>query len=82
MFFVFVRFGLVMVVGLIVTSCGSDEQQNRPPVIVGVEAQARIAFASDRDGDGDIYVMDADGSNQINLTHHPAGDRSPSWSPE
>ena len=26
-----------------------------------VDAQARIAFASDRDGNYEIYVMDADG---------------------
>ena len=47
----------------------------------------RIAFVSDRDGhvhDGwstsEIYVMDADGGNQQNLTHHRAWDDSPSWS--
>lgn len=30
----------------------------------------------------EIYVMDADGNNQRNLTNHPALDSSPSWSPE
>ena len=51
----------------------------------------RIAFISDRDGhvpEGrawftfEIYVMDADGNNQLNLTNNPHGDRSPSWSPD
>ncbi len=51
----------------------------------------RIAFMSNRDGhvrkDGvrttfEIYVMDANGGNQQNLTNHPAGDSSPSWSPD
>ena len=44
----------------------------------------RIAFASDRDGNFnvEIYVMDADGSNQQNLTNNPFADRSPSWSPD
>ena len=30
----------------------------------------RIAFNSFRDGTSDIYVMDADGDNQRNLTKH------------
>ncbi len=51
----------------------------------------RIAFISERDGHPDrnpgwftseIYVMDADGGNQINITNHPSDDRSPSWSPD
>ena len=51
----------------------------------------RIAFISDRDGHphripgwftSEIYVMDADGGNQQNLTNHPSDDRSPSWSPD
>jgi TolB protein len=40
-----------------------------------------IAFMSDRDGNFEIYVMEPDGSNQLNLTNHPASDSSPSWSP-
>ena len=54
-----------------------------------VDAQARIAFESDRDGHiinnffaSEIYVMDNDGGNQRNLTNNPADDRSPSWSPD
>ena len=41
----------------------------------------RIAFASDRDGDWEIYVMNADGSNQRRLTRSPGVDRAPAWSP-
>ena len=41
--------------------------------------QAQIAFGSDRDGNGEIYVMDADGNNQRNLTNNPAVDSGPSW---
>ncbi len=42
----------------------------------------QIAFQSDRDGDWDIYVMDADGGNVQQLTDDPAGDRYPAWSPD
>jgi dipeptidyl aminopeptidase/acylaminoacyl peptidase len=41
-----------------------------------------IAFESLRDGNSEIYVMDADGSNQINLTRQEADDHAPSWSPD
>jgi Tol biopolymer transport system component/DNA-binding winged helix-turn-helix (wHTH) protein len=40
----------------------------------------QIVFVSNRDGGkGEIYVMDADGGNQRNLTHNPGND-SPAWS--
>ena len=39
-----------------------------------------IAFASDRDGREEIYVMGSDGSNQRNLTTD--GGSLPSWSPD
>ena len=44
--------------------------------------KAQIAFTSGRDGNAEIYVMDADGKNQRRLTHHPADDSLPSWSPD
>ena len=52
------------------------------PLMVCVEAQARITFVSERDGNLEIYVMDNDGGNPRNLTKNPADDRSPSWSPD
>jgi Tol biopolymer transport system component len=42
----------------------------------------RIAFASLRDGNREIYVMDVDGLNQNNLTNDPADDFDPAWSPD
>ena len=39
----------------------------------------QLAFASNRDGDYDIYVMNADGSGQSPLTSNSAEDRWPSW---
>ena len=51
-------------------------------LIVVVDAQARIAFMSDREWNWEIYVMDADGENQQNLTNNPSADKDPSWSPD
>ena len=50
----------------------------------------QITFSSDRDGgrkfeaweNREVYVMNADGTNLINLTNHPADDRHPDWSPD
>ena len=43
----------------------------------------QIAFANDRDGHGyDLYVMDVNGSNLIQLTHGLHNDFSRSWSPD
>lgn len=43
---------------------------------------SRIAFTSDRDGNNEIYVMNADGSNQTRLTNNPAPDSAPVFSPD
>ncbi len=40
----------------------------------------KLAFVSRRDGNSEIYVMNADGSAQENLTRQPANDSHPSWS--
>ncbi len=42
----------------------------------------KIAFMSERDGNWEIYVMDADGENETNLTNDPDNDRYPAWSPD
>lgn len=41
----------------------------------------KILFLSTRDGNHDIYLMDADGSNQINLTQTPFEEFGFSWAP-
>jgi Tol biopolymer transport system component len=42
----------------------------------------RLAFISGRDGNREVYLTDAGGTNQINLTNHQATESSPSWSPD
>jgi Tol biopolymer transport system component/predicted Ser/Thr protein kinase len=41
----------------------------------------RIAFASDRDGDWEIYWTNADGSGLTQVTNNNASDTEPAWSP-
>jgi TolB protein len=42
----------------------------------------KIAFSSIRDGNYEIYVMNAGGSGQTNLTNNPAIDQTSGWSPD
>ncbi|HID86182.1 MAG TPA: hypothetical protein EYP55_02260 [Anaerolineae bacterium] len=42
----------------------------------------KIVFESERDGNGEIYIMNNDGSDPVNLTNNPAWDGLPSWSPD
>ena len=44
-------------------------------------ATAKIVFSSNRDGNSEIYIMNPDGSEQVNLTEHRAADYNPVWSP-
>jgi TolB protein len=41
----------------------------------------KIAYVSERDGNPEIYVMNADGSDSARLTRSPGIDSSPAWSP-
>ena len=40
----------------------------------------RFAFTTNRDGQNEIYLMNADGTNLLNLTTNPADDQYPTWS--
>ena len=43
----------------------------------------KIIFSSGRSGDWEIYIMNSDGSNQINLTNSPGSNEgSAKWSPD
>jgi len=48
----------------------------------GILDGPKIAFASYRDGNWEIYIMDADGSNQRRLTENHTDDAWPSFSPD
>jgi serine/threonine protein kinase len=42
----------------------------------------KLSFVSDREGNQEIYMMDIDGSNLINLTNNSANDGHPAFSPD
>ena len=47
---------------------------------IGQTFESRIFFSSNRDGDWNIYSMDANGDNLVQLTNHPASDEYPACS--
>jgi tol-pal system beta propeller repeat protein TolB len=60
---------------------------DQTPIASGAEPAwspdgTKIAFDCSRGGNGEICVMNADGSGQIDLTNNPAADGGPSWSPD
>jgi TolB protein len=70
---------LVLAAGATVAVCvalgGSAARATFPGAVNG-----KIAFASDRDGDVEVYVMNPDGSDQTRLTSNPGADTYPGWS--
>jgi TolB protein len=62
-----------MSVILFATGCFQDA----PP---GATRSRMVAFASERDGNWEIYRVNLDGSDLTRLTDHPASDRGPWWS--
>ncbi|HYE86876.1 MAG TPA: hypothetical protein VEA16_11010, partial [Vicinamibacterales bacterium] len=42
----------------------------------------RIVYQSNRSGNSEIYVMNADGTGVLRLTDHQAVDENPAWSPD
>ena len=44
------------------------------PLFAKTPTTPKILFTSSRDGNSEVYVMNPDGSEQVNLTQHPASD--------
>jgi len=50
--------------------------------LTSTSSTGKIVFASTRDGNSEIYVMNSDGSGQTRLTFNSADDITPVWSPD
>ena len=61
-------------IGLVVLTTGFSEGGAKRP-------QGRIVFAAATDHNGDIFVINADGSHRRNLTRSDAREQGPDWSP-
>ena len=54
---------------------------NVGPLFAEAPLTPKILFSSFRDGNYEVYIMNPDGSEQVNLTQHPADDLQAIWSP-
>ncbi len=50
--------------------------------VIGRIDGRHIAYYTNRDGNWEIYIMNTDGTEPINLTLDPAYDQCPAWSPD
>jgi len=75
-----------LVVGLLFASVlpvsSTADVRRAKPANHSPEPTGKIAFASERDGDYEIYTVNPDGSGAARLTNNPAADREPVWSPD
>lgn len=72
----------VAVATFILVGCAAPANSLPTATRVPREGGGKIAFVSERDGNLEIYVMNPDGTEQTNLTNHPADDSQPRWSPD
>src|SRR5262245_39904623 len=63
-----------LVVVSVVVGCGGRKTAGA--------ARGRILFVSERAGNPEVYVMNADGSGVQRLTRNPSDDFFPAWSPD
>lgn len=67
----------------ILTGCKTEEPKTKEESSRSIDNNlGPIVFESDRDGDSEIYLMDIEGGNVVQLTHNTATDSDPSWSPD
>ena len=64
---------------LLIPAVAACAEPTATPTRTWTETSLRIAFSSARDGNYEVYVMNADGSGQTRLTDDPSGDTFPSW---
>ena len=84
----FSYFALSLLVFLSINSCSDNQMTPTEPVQVedqitlkkkSFPSGPKMAFTSFRDGNAEVYIMNADGSNQTRLTDNPARDGLLDW---
>ena len=65
---------LLAIIGIVALTASQIFAQGAPP--------GDIVFVSTRDGNPEIYSVNADGTNLTRLTNNPANDAAPVWSPD
>jgi TolB protein len=81
---------LILICGLLLacdekspgSSANTPDQQPAQRAPLYKELTGKIVFQSNRDGDWEIYVMNADGSDIVQFTDNTASDEYPVWSPD
>jgi Tol biopolymer transport system component len=70
-------------------SCQLADRTIAPPLsglrstgVAGTAFKGKIVFHSNRDGDYEIFAMNADGSGQTQLTNNDTNEFDPTWSPD
>ena len=72
------KFSMVVLVVMFLAAGATQGSPALSQSLTASSTNGRIAFVSG----GEIYVMNADGSGQTNLTNNTAWDSSPAWSPD
>ncbi len=73
---------LFAVILFLITSCGTDNVTEPDNTIIG-DTTGKIAFVSNREGnDDEIWIMNSDGSDRVNLTDNDIRDLDPDFSPD
>ncbi len=70
-----IRFLVFAIVNLLVLNISVS------PLFAKAPTTPKILFTSVREGNYEVYIMNADGSDQVNLTQNPADDFQAVWSP-
>ena len=73
---------LVIPMPVTATSHPGDEAALSLPTPTPLGSGGSIAFTLRRNGNADIYVLDQANRQLVRLTHDPAEDRQPTWSPD
>ena len=73
---------MVMTLAACLLSLGTLGTMAKPAEAAFPGDNGKIVFTSDRDGNNEIYAINPDGANPVNLTHSPGDDISAAPSPD